>query len=188
MCKIKIENENVVFSRLILNQQEELELAEANVDFLSNHRFVFNEEKETLETISNFSISMVIELEKEEIKELKNIKRQARASINSFYKGLLDGSEEFLLLNTKAKEFPYIITSQAILDAEVSSPKYENAMEYVFSDKILKMKNKKRDFEFTNHEEFQRELGQKVKKKKLESDYNFKGQRALKLKWDELVS
>ncbi len=188
--KAKVNGKEEVFSGLVMSRDENLEFSKNSNEFLDRFRFSFNEKAKRLESLTTSSepgIFIAIKLSDQQIDKLVKIKKETRGIIIKFVNDILSGKEELLLLEMPGDDYPYLITSETALDSKVKSPKYDEAIQYVFSDKVLEVNNKKIDFQFSNYEEFQRELGQEIKKRNLKANYDYKGQKALKLKWGDIV-
>lgn len=181
--KVRKNNKEAIFSGLFLNEDEELEFAATNIDSLKKHTYVFNEEKGTLE-VGKWSIK----LEEEQVEKLKEIKNETRQDIINLYKKILKGEEDLLFLDITNDKYPYVITSKSILEAKIRSFKYQKALMYVFSEEVLKKYKKKTRFNFKNYEEFQKELGEKIKERSLTPNKKYEGQDVLALKWKQIVN
>lgn len=179
----------IVFSDLFFNDEENLEFNYANSKglFLQHFRFIFNEEKGALDLKSEDGKLLRLKLEEVQVEELKGIRKEVRASIVNFYKKILKGEEQLFFLPTLLEDFPYIITSPTIIKAEIQSPKYEKALLYVFSDKILKSK-KMQPLGISDAESMHRVLGEKIRRENYQPNIEFEGIPVICLPWQEVVS
>lgn len=187
--KVKTKNGEIYFSNLIFNDNEELEFTSISIDsdLLDRYSCVFNEEREKLELRCKKGKDLLIKLSNEQVNELKEIKNKIHSKIIHLYTNILNGKEELFFLETGLKDFPYVITSPTILDSKISSPKYNNALLYVFSEDVLDSRKRQVDFSFNNYESFQQNLGRLVKKRNFKPNKKVEGQNILVLKWHDLV-
>lgn len=143
--------------------------------------FVYIESKDVIA-----SKKFVVELPKETIMELKAIKDKFSTKINSLYINIMNGSEELMLLDLDNKEYPYLTTTKTILEEGEISPKYNKALEFVFSDKCFNHYKLGESPAFKDFSDLQRRISSTAKGMNLQ-EYDYEGNKVRYTTFKELI-
>lgn len=100
-------------------------------------------------------------LKKETISEVAAYRSSIRKELVEYYNQLLKGEEKLeLLLTEDAQDYPYIITSEKLLDRGYESEKYAEVLESIFYPSTLKKIGVKMDKPFQGMHDVHQRLSQ----------------------------
>jgi len=175
-----------IFSGLFFNEDNKLEFRYSNLPMFKNKRIIFDKEHESL-LIIGFDKKVYIRLSPENVQALNLFEKEIRNELVSLYKDITTGKEQLLCLNTGYDKYPYLITTETILENGEYSPKYSMALEYAFSDKNLKNYNIGIYPNFKDYTDMQMKLGRAVENLKLSPNYSYGGTKVVKTTLKEIL-
>lgn len=175
-----------IFSGLFFNEDNKLEFRYSNLPMFKDKRILYDSERESL-LVKGFDKKVYIRLSPEDVQSLNKFEQEIRNSLISLYKDITIGKEKLLCLETGLDEYPYLITTETILENGEYSPKYSMALEYAFSDKNLKNYNIGIYPNFKDYTDMQMKLGRAVEKLKLSPNYSYKGTKVIKTTLKEIL-
>lgn len=184
--EVKGKKGTAIFSGLIFNEDNVLEFKYSNLPMFKDKRIIFDKEHESL-LIIGFNKKVYIRLSPENVQALNLFEKEIRKELVSLYKDITTGKEQLLCLNTGYDKYPYLITTETILENGEYSPKYSMALEYAFSDKNLKNYNIGIYPNFKDYTDMQMKLGRAVEKLKLSPNYSYKGTKVVKTTLKEIL-
>lgn len=161
---IKGNDKNAVFSQPYLNDNKELTFRFSNLRNLLPHaEFVLNEEKKGIE-IRGYSKKILVSLEnyKEDFKTFVRIKKEIIRDLAKLSTRLLENEEDVVIFETGLEEYPYLFTSQTIIDNGIYSCKYNKALIYSINKALKKAGKNTLPNEYDS---FHRNLGKVFKSK-----------------------
>lgn len=175
-----------IFSGLFFNEDNKLEFRYSNLPMFKNKRIIFDKEHESL-LIIGFDKKVYIRLSPENVQALNLFEKEIRNELVSLYKDITTGKEQLLCFNTGYDKYPYLITTETILENGKYSPKYSMALEYSFSNKNLKNFNIGIYPDFKNYDDMQKRLGEAILKLNLKPNYSYKGTKVIKTTLKEIL-
>lgn len=176
--------QDFIFSNLIFNDDKELEFRHCSYKEFSGRKIVFNKDSKSL-IVEDFENP--IKLSVENNKYLLELEDMVSNQISSLYKNIVANKEELICFETGLKDFPYLITTPTLLESEIYSPKYVKALEYAFSDAVLKANNVGVYPGFKGYEDMQSKLGQTVVNMGLKPNYQYGNDKVIKTTLKELL-
>lgn len=175
-----------IFSGLFFNEDNKLEFRYSNLPMFKDKRILYDSERESL-LVKGFDKKVYIRLSPEDVQSLNKFEQEIRNSLISLYKDITIGKEKLLCLETGLDEYPYLITTETILENGEYSPKYSMALEYSFSNKNLKNFNIGIYPDFKNYDDMQKRLGEAIFKLNLKPNYSYKGTKVIKTTLKEIL-
>lgn len=175
--KGKDKGKNIDFGGLFLNSDGILEFRYSNVFTHPGLSYLYSEDKKAIE-IQGLDKSIFIKLPEKEANKLMEFKKEVINKLGNLYKSIVSGKEKLICFPIGLDDFPYLITTDTILNEAEYSSKYTEALRYAFSDKCL------RDFDigrypgFEGYEDMQKRLGEAVVKLGLKPT-NYNGEEAV---------
>lgn len=175
-----------VFSGLFFNENNKLEFKNSNLSIFKNKKILFDEEHESL-MITGFEKKVFLRLSPEDVQDLIGFEREVRSELVSLYKDIINGKEKLLCLETGHEKYPYLTTTETILNNGIYSPKYSMALNYAFSNENLKNFNIGIYPNFKDYTDMQIRLGEAIKRLNLVPNYNYEGIKVIQTTLKEIL-
>lgn len=182
--KIRGKNKDVVFNQVELNQYKQLEFKNSTLPFQVEN-IVFDEEKKALCLVLGKK-KVFIKLSQKDIKNLLSLRNWLLKDIGTFYRDIIKGKENLILFPVDLDDCPYIATSEVILDRGHYSPKYNEALLYVFSNECIKNLGINKKLNIKDFKNLHKELSEAALKLELKP-IEYKEEKAIITTYSEIL-
>lgn len=184
--EVKGKKGTAVFYGLFFNEDNKLEFKYSNLAMFKNKRILFEKERESL-LIEGFDKKIYIRLSPEDVQNLSLFEEEIKKELISLYKNITNGTEKLLCMDTGYEKYPYLITTETIIENGEYSPKYNTALVYAFSSQNLKKHSINTNTDFKDFTDLQMKLGKAVKKLNLKPNYSYKGNKVIQTTLKEIL-